>query len=59
MVLAKGVLIPLSMALLISFILFPVVKKLEGWGLNALLAAFISLLLLVGVITGKHHSFLQ
>lgn len=53
MVLAKGVLIPLSMALLISFILFPVVKKLEGWGLNTLFAAFISILLLVGIITGS------
>lgn len=52
MVLAKAVLIPLSMALLISFILFPVVKKLEGWGLNKLLSAFISLLMLFIIIGG-------
>ena len=51
MVLAKPVLIPLSMALFISFILLPVVKKLEGWGLNKILSAFISLLMLL-IITG-------
>ncbi|WP_373492746.1 AI-2E family transporter [Aquiflexum sp.] len=52
MVLAKAVLIPLSMALLLSFILFPVVKKLEIWGLNKLLSAFLSLLLLFVIIGG-------
>ena len=52
MVVAKSVLIPLSMALLISFILFPVVKKLEGWGLNKLLSAFLSLLMLFVIIGG-------
>lgn len=52
MVVAKAVLIPLSMALLISFILLPVVKKLEGWGMNSLLAAFISLFLLFLIIGG-------
>lgn len=52
MVLAKAVLIPLSMALLISFILFPVVKKLESWGMNRLLAAFIPLLLMIAIIGG-------
>lgn len=52
MVLAKSVLIPLSMALLISFILFPVVKKLEAWGLNTLLASFLSLVMLFVIIGG-------
>jgi predicted PurR-regulated permease PerM len=52
LVLAKPVLIPLSMALLISFILFPVVKKLESWGLNKLLSAFLSLLMLFLIIGG-------
>jgi predicted PurR-regulated permease PerM len=52
MVFAKSVLIPLSMALLSSFILFPVVKKLEGWGLNKLLSAFISLLMVFVIIGG-------
>lgn len=52
MVFAKSVLIPLSMALLISFILLPVVKKLESWGLNNMVAAFISLLMIFLIIVG-------
>lgn len=52
MMLAEAVLIPLSMALLISFILFPVVKKLESWGLNKPFSAFFSLLLLFGILGG-------
>ncbi|MEQ8476921.1 AI-2E family transporter [Fulvivirga sp.] len=52
MVFAKSILIPLSMALLISFILLPVVKKLESWGLNKLLAAFLSLLISFLIIIG-------
>ena len=52
MVFAKTILIPLSLALLISFILLPIVKKLEGWGFNKLLAAFLSLLLLILIIAG-------
>jgi len=40
------------MALLSSFILFPVVKKLDGWGLNKLLSAFISLLMVFVIIGG-------
>ncbi|MFO7369035.1 MAG: AI-2E family transporter [Bacteroidales bacterium] len=52
LVFAKPVLIPLSMALFISFILLPVVKKLEGWGLNKLLSAFVSLLMLFIIIGG-------
>jgi predicted PurR-regulated permease PerM len=53
MVFAKPVLIPLSMALLISFILLPVTKKLESWGLNKLLSAFLSLLMLFILIGGS------
>jgi predicted PurR-regulated permease PerM len=53
LVLAKPVLIPLSMALFISFILLPVVKKLESWGLNKLLSAFFSLLMLFIIIAGS------
>ena len=53
LVLAKPVLIPLSMALFISFILLPVVKKLESWGLKRLLAAFVSLLMIFIIIGGS------
>ena len=52
LVLAKPVLIPLSMALFISFILLPVAKKLESWGLNRLIAAFVSLLMIFIIIGG-------
>lgn len=52
LVFAKSVLIPLGMALLISFILLPVVKKLESWGLNKSLSAFIPLLVLFVIIGG-------
>jgi len=43
LVLAKSILIPLSVALLMSFILFPLAKKLESWGMNKTLAAFLSI----------------
>ena len=49
---AKVVLIPLSLALLISFILLPVTKKLERWGVNKLLSALISVLLIISIIGG-------
>jgi len=41
------------MALFISFILLPVVKRLEGWGLNKLLSAFVSLLMVFVIIGGS------
>ena len=53
LILAKSILIPLSIALLISFILFPVVKKLEKWGVNKSLAVFLAILgvfLIIGAI---------
>ena len=52
MVLGKQVLIPLSLALFISFILLPVAKKLESRGINRLLAAFFSLLGVFLIIGG-------
>jgi len=52
MVFAKPVLIPISLALLISFILFPVTKKLESWRLNKLVSAFLSLFMVIVFIAG-------
>lgn len=52
LVLTKPVLIPLSMALFSSFILLPVVKKLEKLGLSRILAAFVSILLVIIIIGG-------
>lgn len=52
MIIGRSVLIPLSMALLISFILFPVAQKLEAWGVNRLFAAFLSLLMMFLILGG-------
>lgn len=54
LVLAKTILIPLSFALLLSFMLLPVAKKFEHWGLNRIIASSLSmftvLLIVVGII---------
>jgi len=52
MILAKTILIPLSIALLISFILLPVVKKLEKWGVNKSLSVTFSILGVFIIIGG-------
>lgn len=52
MIFAKGVLIPLSMAMMISFILLPVAKKLESWGLGRLFSAFLSMFMLFLILGG-------
>lgn len=52
LILAKMVLIPLGLALLISFILFPLVKKLESWGIKELFSVFLSILLVFLLIAG-------
>lgn len=49
---AKSILIPLSFALLISFMLYPVVKKCESWGMNKILAAFLSIFSVILIISG-------
>jgi predicted PurR-regulated permease PerM len=51
LVLAKPILIPLSFALLISFILLPLAKKFEKWKIGKTFAAFLSILT-VFVFTG-------
>ena len=52
MILAKSVLMPLSFALLLSFILFPVTQRLESWGFSKILAAFSAILLMFLLIFG-------
>ncbi len=52
LILAKSVLIPLAFALLISFILFPICRKIESWGAGKLLAASLSLFSLFLVVGG-------
>jgi len=52
LILAKPILIPLGFALLISFILFPLTKKFESWGMNKILSAFLSILTVILIIGG-------
>ncbi|HSH66472.1 MAG TPA: AI-2E family transporter [Bacteroidia bacterium] len=48
----KTILIPLSVALLLSFILLPIARRLEKWGIGRLLAAFLCILLLYLIVGG-------
>jgi len=52
LILAKAVLIPIAFALLISFILFPVARKFESWGVNEIFSTFLSILGLFLIIGG-------
>lgn len=57
LIFAKSILIPLSTALLISFIMLPLVKKLESWGMNKILAAFLSIFAVILIIGGSIFLF--
>lgn len=52
LILARSILIPLAFALFMSFILFPLAKKFESWGMNKVLAAFLSILTVILIIGG-------
>lgn len=57
MVMAKAVLIPLSIALLLSFILFPLAKRFERLKINVILAAFFSIFTMIIIIGGAIFFF--
>jgi predicted PurR-regulated permease PerM len=57
LVLAKSVLIPLSIALLLSFILFPLAKRIESLRVNTVLAAFLSIFVMFLIIGGIIYFF--
>jgi predicted PurR-regulated permease PerM len=50
LILAKSILIPLGFALLMSFILFPLTKRFESWGMSKVLGAFFSILTVILII---------
>lgn len=52
LILAKPILIPLAFALFMAFILFPLAKKFESWGMKKVLAAFLSILAVILIIAG-------
>jgi len=58
LVLAKSILIPLSIALLMSFILFPIAKKFDLLGMNKILAGFLSIFGVILIIGGTIFFFL-
>ena len=52
LILAKTILILLGISLFMSFILFPLTKKFESWGMNKILAAFLSIFTVILLIGG-------
>ena len=57
LILAKSVLIPISFALLISFILLPLTKRFESWGVSRILGALFSILTMILIIGGGIYLF--
>lgn len=57
LVFAKPILIPLSTALLISFILLPLVNKFEKWKISKIFAAFLSIFTVILIIGGVAYFF--
>jgi len=57
LILAKPILIPLAFALFMAFILFPLAKKFEKWGINKVFAAFLSILTVIVIIAGGIYLF--
>jgi predicted PurR-regulated permease PerM len=56
-VLAKTILIPLSIALLLSFILFPLAKRFESIKMGTVPAAFLSIFVMLSIIGGVIYFF--
>lgn len=50
LILAKSILIPLGFALLISFILFPLTKRFESWGMSKVIGALLAILTVILII---------
>lgn len=57
LILAKRILVPLGMALLISLILYPLTKRFERWGINRMVAAFLSILISFLIMGGGIYFF--
>lgn len=57
LILAKSVLVPLAFAFLIAFILYPIARKYESWGVNEIFSALLSILTLFIVIGGGVYLF--
>lgn len=58
LIIAKPILVPLGFALLISFILYPLARKMEIWGVNRMFAAIFSMVVMILIIGGGIYFFL-
>lgn len=58
LIIAKPILVPLGFALLISFILYPLARKMEIWGVNRMFAAIFSMIVMILIIGGGIYFFL-
>src|SRR5690554_7871538 len=52
LILARTILIPLSIALLISLILLPLVQRFEKWKINSTISVFLALITVLIIILG-------
>lgn len=52
LVLAKSVLIPLAFAVMFAFIMYPVARKFETWGLSRILSGVLCILMIVAFFSG-------
>jgi len=59
MIIADAILIPISLALLLSLVLYPLSKKFESWGFNKIIAAFLCLITLILVFGGGLYFFIN
>lgn len=57
LIFAKPILIPLAFALIFSFILFPLAKRFERWGMNDLIASFLAIFIVFLVLGGGVYLF--
>lgn len=57
LIMAESILIPLAFALLFSFILYPVVKRLVKWGVNNTIATFLAMFLVFLIVGGVFFLF--
>jgi len=57
LILARPILIPLGFAMIMSFILLPLSRKYESWGMKKIFAAFLSILTVVLILGGGIYLF--
>lgn len=51
-VLGKPVLVPLAFSVMFAFIMYPVARKLESWGLTRILSSLLCVFMILGFFTG-------